>query len=60
MCIRDSYTAARRRLGRAERDVTEAAEASEAADAALFAQQSVRALLGTDVRSALDLSLIHI
>ena len=39
---------------RAERDVTEAAEASEAADAALCAQQSVRAVLGTDVRSALD------
>jgi hypothetical protein len=52
--LQGPYTAARRRLGRAERDVTEAAEASEAADAALFAQQSVRALLGTDVRSALD------
>jgi len=34
--------------------VTEAAEVSEAADAALFTQQSVRAVLGTDVRSALD------
>jgi hypothetical protein len=34
--------------------VTEAAELSEAADAALSAQQSVRALLGADVRSALD------
>src|ERR1019366_4481717 len=52
--LQGRYTAARRRLVGAERDVTEAAEASEAADAALFAQQSVRALLGTDVRSALD------
>jgi len=34
--------------------VTEAAEVSEAADAALFTQQSVRAVLGSDVRSALD------
>ena len=34
--------------------MTEAAELSEAADAALFAQQAVRAVLGTDVRSALD------
>jgi hypothetical protein len=34
--------------------VIEAAEASEAADAALSAQQSVRAVLGADVRSALD------
>jgi hypothetical protein len=34
--------------------VTEAAEVSEVADAALFTQQSVRALLGADVRSALD------
>ena len=52
--LQGPYTAARRRLGRAERDVTEAAEVSEAADAALSAQQSVRAVLGTDVRSALD------
>jgi hypothetical protein len=52
--LQGRYTAARRRLGRAERDVTEAAELSEAADAALSAQQSVRAVLGTDVRSALD------
>jgi hypothetical protein len=52
--LQGPYTAARRRLGRAERDVTEAAEASEAADAALCAQQSVRAVLGSDVRSALD------
>ena len=41
--LQGPYTAARRRLVHAERDVTEAAEASEAADAALFAQQSVRA-----------------
>jgi hypothetical protein len=34
--------------------VTEAAELSEAADTALCAQQSVRAVLGSDVRSALD------
>ena len=34
--------------------MTEAAELSEAADAALSAQQLVRAVLGTDVRSALD------
>ena len=34
--------------------MTEAAEVSEAADAALCAQQSVRAVLGSDVRSALD------
>ena len=52
--LQGRYTAARRRLGRAERDVTEAAELSEAADAALSAQQSVRAVLGTDLRSALD------
>ena len=52
--LQGPYTAARRRLVHAERDVTEAAEASEAADDALFAQQSVRAVLGTDVRSALD------
>jgi hypothetical protein len=52
--LQGPYTAARRRLARAERDVTEAAEASEAADAALSAQQSVRAVLGTDVRRALD------
>jgi len=52
--LQGPYTAARHRLGRAERDVTEAAELSEAADAALSAQQSVRAVLGTDVRSALD------
>jgi hypothetical protein len=52
--LQGPYTAARRRLGRAERDVTEAAEAGEAADAALCAQQSVRAVLGSDVRSALD------
>jgi hypothetical protein len=52
--LQGHYTAARRRLGRAERDVTEAAEASDAADAALCAQQSVRAVLGSDVRSALD------
>ncbi|MGD0985124.1 MAG: hypothetical protein ABSA65_15110 [Acidimicrobiales bacterium] len=52
--LQGPYTTARRRLVRAERDVTEAAEVSEAADAALSAQQSVRAVLGTDVRSALD------
>jgi hypothetical protein len=52
--LQGRYTAARRRLVSAERDVTKAAELSEAADAALFAQQSVRAVLGTDVRSALD------
>jgi hypothetical protein len=52
--LQGPYTAARRRLGRAERDVTEAAEASETADDALSAQQSVRAVLGSDVRSALD------
>jgi hypothetical protein len=52
--LQGPYTAARHRLGRAERDVTEAAEVSEAADAALFTQQSVRAVLGSDVRSALD------
>ena len=52
--LQGRYTTARRRLGRAESDVTEAAEVSEAADAALFTQQSVRALLGADVRSALD------
>jgi hypothetical protein len=34
--------------------VTKAAEVSEAADAALSAQQSVRGVLGADVRSALD------
>ena len=34
--------------------MTEAAELSEAADAALSTQQSVRAVLGADVRSALD------
>ena len=52
--LQGRYTAARRRLARAERDLAEAAELSEAADAALSAQQSVRAVLGTDVRSALD------
>jgi hypothetical protein len=52
--LQGPYTAARRRLGRAERDVTEAADLSEAADAALSTQQSVRAVLGTDVCSALD------
>ena len=52
--LQGPYTAARRRLASAERDVTEAAELSEAADDALSAQQSVRAILGTDVRSALD------
>jgi hypothetical protein len=38
--LQGRYTAARRRLVRAERDVTRAAELSEDADAALFTQQS--------------------
>jgi hypothetical protein len=52
--LQGAYTAARRRLVNAESDVIEAAELSKAADDALSAQQSVRAVLGSDVRSALD------